>query len=344
MAKRGADRSWGELRLGIIVATVVALVGISIFVVGSTAGPFKVVTYPYLMEVGDAAGIRIGSIVRVGGVTAGEVTDIAVVPPEPARAAPISPGDTLAPRASFEEEAHVHLSLMIREPYIDNITASSRAQLAILGVGAERYVKITAGDLREQPLQPGSMIPTIASVDWDLVLGRLARAFNETQEIVALSDELRVKVATQKGSIGRLLAPDAELYGEIRTLQSETAALLDLIDRGPGFIGLYQGDPVLQARIDSIRADLDAIRLAIDDPQGHLHGWSERTDLDAALADLRAEIAGLDAHLGSKQGTLGRILNDQELWIQLRILSRELGELVAAFKAKPLGFINIDIF
>ena len=344
MAKRRGDRSWEELRLGMVVTAVVALVGISIFVVGSTAGPFQAETYPYTMEVDDAAGIRVGSLVRVGGLPAGEVTDIAVVPPEEAPSAPTGPGDTLAPAATFEGAAHVHLTLAIQEPYIDNITTSSRAQLAILGVGAERYVKITAGDVREPPLEPGSTILTIASVDWDLVLGRLARALNEGQEIVGISEELRVKIATGRGSIGRMLVPDDQLYVQFRTLQRETASLLDLIDHGPGFIALYGGDEALQARIDSVNANLDAIQAAIDDPQGGLHGWTERTELNAALADLRSDLAAFDARLAGGQGSLGRFLGDQELWIQVRILRQEIGELVAAFKANPLGFINIQVF
>jgi hypothetical protein len=344
MAKRGADRSWGELRLGIIVAVVVLLVGMSIFLIGSTVGPLKVTTYRYLMEVDDAAGIRVGSIVRVGGITAGEVADIAVVPPESSPRTQVVPGDTLPPPATFEEEAHVHIGLSIQEPFIDNITTSSRAQLAILGVGAERYVKITAGDVREPPLEPGSTIPTIASVDWDLVLGRLARALNESQEIVVLSEELRGKVFTPYGTVGRLLARDDEVYIQFRTLQRETESLLDLMDHGPGFIALYRQDHALQARMDSLRANLHAIQAAIDDPQGGLHGWSERTELDAALADLRSEMTNLDARLDAGQGSLSRFFHDQELWIQVRILSQEIGELVAAFKDNPLGFINIEVF
>jgi hypothetical protein len=93
-----------------------------------------------------------------------------------------------------------------------------------------------------------------------------------------------------------------------------------------------------------VNANLDAIQAAIDDPQGGLHGWTERTELDAALADLRSDLAAFDARLEGGQGSLGRFLGDQELWIQVRILRQEIGELVAAFKANPLGFINIQVF
>lgn len=344
MPRRVADRPWSDYRVGIIITAVIVLVGISIFVVGSAAGPFAPETYTYFVDLDDAAGIRVGSIVRVGGVDAGEVIDVAIVPARVAEPEPF-PADTLRrPEALRRDVRDVRLTLAIQETFVDNITSSSRAQLAMLGVGAERYVKVTAGNVRERPLPPGSTIPTIASIDLDLVLGRLARAFNETKEIAALADQIRAKVSARRGSVGLLLDADAELYGEIRALEGEARSLLEMIDHGPGFVALYRHDRTLQASLDSLSANLATIQAAVRDSTSGLTLWTERTALDQALTDLRAEVAAFDARLAGGRGTLGRLAADQELWIQVRILEREIAELVEAFKADPLGFVNIEIF
>jgi ABC-type transporter Mla subunit MlaD len=342
--KRGVDKPWSEYRLGMIVAASVVVVGAAIFLVGSTCGPLRPAVHSYQVDLDDVAGLRVGSIVRVGGIDAGEVTDIIIVPPQGESIQPLGPGDTLPLPQAFVAEPDVHIEISIREPYDRNVTASSRAQLAMLGAGAERYVKITPGDVRERPLEPGAHIPIIASVDLDLVLGRLARAFNEIIEITALTDEIKAKIAARRGSLGRLTQVDAELYRQVDALQREAYALMDLMDHGPGFITLYRQDRQLQAEIDSLGADVAAIRASLADPNGVFQAYAEPEELRVALRDLRAEVAELDARLEGGPGSLGRFLNDEELFIQVRVLQQRVAAVAEAFKKDPLSFVNIRIF
>ncbi len=344
MAKGAPDRSWREYRLGIIVTAVTALVGISIFAVGSTCGPFRAATYTYTVDVEEAGGIRAGSIVRIGGVDAGEVTAVDIVPPVAAPAPAALPGDTLALPVLLTDRPDVRLTINVREPYDRNITESTRAQLASIGAGGDRYVKLTPGDVREAPIPHGSTIPTVASVDLDLVLSRLSRAFNEMTEIALLTEEIRAKVGTRRGSLGRLADPQSELLRQVDALQREALTLMDLLDHGPGFIGLYQNDPALQSRIDSLGANARAIRAAMADPQGPYRQLADPVELRAALEGLRGEIAELDAKLASGRGSLGRFQNDPELYIQIRVLQERIAALAEAFRKDPLGSVNIRIF
>ena len=346
MPRPAIDRPWSDYRVGMTVIAVGLLLGLTIFIMGSTAGPFQPETLDYFVDLDDAAGIRVGSLVRVGGIIAGEVTDIEIVPPAEAPGIErLGPGDTLPSIATLSRaEPDVRLTLTVEDAYADNITPSSRAQLAILGAGSERYVKITAGDVRESPIEPGSTIPTVASIDWDLVLGRLARAFNETEEITALTDEIKAKLAAGQGSVGRLMDPEAALFGQVQALQAESKSLLELMERGPGTLPLLRRDRNLQDRIATVRADLDSIRVDLDDPRGSLRSWARRDELDAAVAGLRRDLAAIDARLESGSGSLGRFLNDEEIYLQLRILQTRVGELVASLKANPLRAVNIRIF
>ena len=344
MPKRGVDKPWSEYRLGMIVTAVAVVVGAAIFLVGSTCGPLRPAVQSYHVDLDDVAGLRVGSIVRVGGIDAGEVSEIVIVPPEGDGVQPLGPGDTLPLPQAFLTEPDVHVGITVREPFDRNITASSRAQLAMLGAGAERYVKIIPGDVRERPLEPGAEIPAIASVDLDLVLGRLARAFNEIIEISALTDEIKAKMADRRGSLGRLTQADAELYRQVDALQREAQSLMDLMDHGPGFIALYRRDRRLQAEIDSLGAGVAAIRESLKDPDGVFQTYAEPVELRTALRDLRGEVARLGARLEGGGGSLGRFLNDEELFIQVRVLQERVAAVTAAFKKDPLSFVNIRIF
>ncbi len=344
MPGRAADRPWREYRLGMAVTASLALLGLSISALGSTCGPFRATVHTYHMEIDEAAGVRVGSLVRIGGVDAGQVTAVDIVPPRTAPLPRLGPGDTLPLPAAFAGPPDVVLTLAVQEPYDRNITRTSQAQLAMLGAGGERYVKITPGDVREEVLPHGATIPTVASVDWDLVLSRLARAFNEMGEIASLTEEIRAKVTVRKGSLGRLAEPDAELLRQVDALQHESMALMDLLDHGPGFVGLYRNDLELQARIDSLGADVRAIRAASLDSTGALASYTDPVALRAAVAGLRGELAALDQRLADGRGSLGRFQNDDELFIQIRGLQERIAALVAAFRENPLGFVNIHVF
>lgn len=308
-------------------------------VLGTTRGPFTPDTYPLYVDLADAAGIRVGSFVRVAGLAAGEVTSVEIVPRTAARPAVV--GDSLLPAADIHAR-DIRIEVSVAEPFQPYITASSRAQLASLGGGGERYVKITAGDVREPPLPPGATIEAIASVDWDLIIARLARGINEMTVIAGIMQEINAKVASGGGTVGRLLDTESPLYASLKEFADESESLIALLDHGEGLIPSYRADPVLRAQIERLRADLAAIDSMA--AAGALAEWTEPTELRRAVVDLRTEAADLERRLASSQGTLGRLINDQELYLQVRVLQAKIADLAEAFGADPLGFVNIEIF
>lgn len=342
MPARAGTRSWGDLRLGIVVSAVAALAVVTVLLLGTTRGPFAPDTYPLYLELDDAAGLRVGSIITVGGMAAGEVADLEIVPRSAPR--PQVVGDSLLPPAGLQTPADIRLELAVQQRFQRYITESSRAQLASLGLGGERYVKITAGDVREGRLPVGATIEEIPSVDWDLILAKVARAASEAQVIAALMEEIKAKVKAGGGTAGRLLDLEAALYPSLEAFADESEALLDLLDQGEGLIPRYRSDPALRQRVDRLRADLAAIDSIAGGSEGALRRWAEPTELREAVADLRADVVDLDRRLETGRGTLGRLANDEELFLQIRVLQTRVAELVAAFSADPLGFVNIEIF
>lgn len=337
---RRREKTWGELKIGITVVAVASLALLLVFVAGSERGPFLPATYALYLDLDDAGGIRVGSPVRVAGLAAGEVADLEIVPPGEA---PPFAADTLVPLTGDEPDLRdIRLELSVQKRFGRYITPSSRAQLASLGMGGERYVQISAGDVRETPLEPGSEVPAAASLDLDLVLARLARAFNETQEIAEISEEIRAKLASGSGTLPRLMDERAALRTRAGRLGAESRSLLALVDSGPGVVPRARHDPALARLVDSLSANVAALEAALDD--GSAKRWLEREELDEALTDFDAEVADLAARLDGGEGSLGRFLRDEELFLQIRVLQRRLGELVAAFKADPLGFVDIDLF
>ena len=331
MSPRRTEPSWADLRVGIIVVSVGLLALLGVIVLGSGRGPMRPEMYTLYVQLDDAGGLRVGSPVEVLGAPAGQVVDVTILPPG-------SPGAAGAQAAP--ERGDIRIELSVEERFRDHITNSSRAQLATLGMGGERYVKIVAGDVREPPVEPGAVIPTVASVDLDLVLAQAGRAGNEIQEIFYLGTELQKKVASGAGTAGKLVDIDSPLYDRVYRFEDHAQDFLEALDHGEGAIPGWRSDGRFKANVEALRSDV----AFLSDSSLALEDWSDPAELREAVRDLRGAAAALSAKLDSGQGTLGRLAHDQELFVQLRLLQLGLRDLIAALKADPMGSVKIELF
>lgn len=333
------EKSWADLRIGIAVTAVFALAGVAVFLAGARRGPFLPDTYTLYLKLSEAGGVRVGSPVRVRGIPAGEVADVEIIAPESS-----APGDTLEALTGIPELADIRLELSVQERFRPYITAESRAQLATIGAGGERYVQISAGTVGEEPVPDGGEIVAIPSTDWDLILARLSRAFNEMAEIAEIAEGIRGKLESGGGSLPRFLDKESRIYAEIEGVRRESESLLALVEEGPGLIPRWYGDPRLKRNLGRLTDDLDSLAVSLDAEDGALGRWTRSEELRTALADAREEVRRLDEAVASGRGTWGRLANDEELWVQIRVLQRRVADLVAAIKADPLGSVDIDLF
>jgi phospholipid/cholesterol/gamma-HCH transport system substrate-binding protein len=331
MSPRAIDPSWRDLRLGATVSGIGLLALFGVVFLGSDRGPLRPDTYTLYVHLDDAGGLRVGSPVEVRGALAGSVVDVTILPPG-------TPGAPGAPPAS--ERGDIRIELSVEEGFRDHITASSRAQLATLGMGGERYVKIVEGDVREPSLEAGAVVPTVASVDLDLVLAQAGRAGNEIQEIAYLGTELQQKIASGAGTAGKLLDVDGPLYDRVYRFEDIAQSFLEALDHGEGVIPGWRSDGRLEANVAGIRSDV----AFLSDSSRALEEWSDPAELRRAIGDLREAAAALSARLDSGQGTLGRLVHDQELFVQIRVLQLGLGDLIAALQEDPMGSVNIELF
>lgn len=337
---RRAEPAWAELKLGILVTVAVAAAVIGVLLLGSTRGPFAPDVVPYFVELDEAGGIRAGSFVRVAGMPAGEVVELVIVPPLEQPSAVV--GGRLQPATGLPTQpANIRLELGVHDRFQPYITPTSRAQLATLGMGGERYVKITAGDVRERPLPAGSTIAEIPSVDWNLVTAQLGRALAETEVLATNVEEIRGKLFGGDATAARLLDVESPLYGSLESLAEQSERLLDAMDEGEGIVAGVRGDTVLAGNLQAIRANVRAIDSLTEDAA---LPWRDPEELITALTALETEAQDLRTRLEGGEGTLGRLLYDEELWVQVRVLQSRLRRTAEAFRENPLGFVNIRIF
>jgi phospholipid/cholesterol/gamma-HCH transport system substrate-binding protein len=338
MSPRKSEPSWGDLRLGITVASVGILALLVVIALGSGRGPLRPETYTLYVNLDDAGGLRVGSPIEIGGTVAGQVVNVDILPP--GSTGPLRVMDTLGRPTPLPRDRDIRIELSLEERFRDHVTTSSRAELASLGMGGERYVKIRPGDVRQPALEPGATIPTVASVDLDLVLARVGRAANEVQEIAYLGTELQGKIAAGAGTAGKLVDVESPLYDRVDRFEDHAQSLLGALDGGAGLVPQWSADGRLKTNVERLRADM----AALSDSTPVLEKWANPVELRQAIEGLRAEAAALSHKLGSGQGTLGRMLRDEELFIQVRVLRQGLRDMMTAIQEDPVGSVNIELF
>jgi phospholipid/cholesterol/gamma-HCH transport system substrate-binding protein len=116
--------------------------------------------------------------------------------------------------------------------------------------------------------------------------------------------------------------------------------LIEALDEGPGLVPQWRSDGRLKASIEALRSDV----AALSDSTPALDEWANPVALREAIAAFRAEAAELSRKLEAGEGTLGRMLHDEELFLQLRVLRQGLGGVMATIKQDPMGSVNIELF
>jgi hypothetical protein len=169
----------------------------------------------------------------------------------------------------------------------------------------------------------------------------VGRAANEVQEIAYLGTELQGKIASGAGTAGRLVDTDSPLYDRVDRFEDRAQSLLHALDEGPGIVAGWRSDGRLKANVGALRADLAALSA---DSMTAFDEWADPVALRTAVAGLRSEVSALSRKLDSGQGTLGRILRDQELYVQIRVLRQGLADLMTAIQEDPMGSVNIELF
>lgn len=113
----------------------------------------------------------------------------------------------------------------------------------------------------------------------------------------------------------------------------------------------------MQAALREMRIASAALRRTIEEVEGAKTGEALRTTMarvDSTTIALSKVAVAMERSAGSMesvfrkidsgQGTLGRLVNDTSLYVQLNEAAREIRILTADFKANPRKYINLQIF
>jgi phospholipid/cholesterol/gamma-HCH transport system substrate-binding protein len=310
-----------EATVGAFLALALIVLAFGIMAVGGESRVFsRKASYRTVFPATD--GLIVGSPVKMGGVQVGSVTHLKL---------PTDPGAN-----------GVEVTLGVQRVYASRVRQGSEATLKFLQyLSGEKYVQLTPGDPNQPPIPEGDLLPA--------ALG--SRLFEQSEDIAdnlnAITISLReILIPLQKGEglLGQVIQnPEfgKEAMAKIEATFDNVQEVTQRIKEGHGVVGRLLSDDRLASRLDDLGAavkDLSTLMEAVARGDGAVGSLTKPGgDAEVAIADFKEAAASLrrtSERLESKEGLIGRLLNDRDYSDRLAVNLQQTLSNAAAITAK----------
>jgi phospholipid/cholesterol/gamma-HCH transport system substrate-binding protein len=313
--RRSPSITWDQLRVGLVVALAVVVVGVAIYKLGQAANLFTK-RYHLIAFLPDANGLREGGSVMVAGQLAGTVTKIEFLPVD---------NDTTR---------NLRLTLAVDADVREQIRKDSKGKLRTLGLLGDKVFDITTGTPRYQPLRDGDTVTVVPSLDYEAVIAQASGAVND---MVALTKDLRAitgGLVKGEGTMGQLLT-NRSLYDQLNGTLGRANSMLARFQNPNGTVGRMLDDPTLYNKLVGVITSTDSLVVSINASKGTAGLLLRDTTLYTNLVGITRGADSLMRSLTNGQGTASRLLTDQTLYDQLNKLVTDLSAIIADVRRDP---------
>ncbi len=311
------------LRVGLLVlASIVSLI-LVIFAVSGDIKLFgrKTVVKTYMSTVD---GLRKGAEVRLSGKEIGSVSAINFSNQIPA-----------LPDAGNNLEIVMEINgTLDGQPAIQRIRTDSLAVLKGAGVLGDNVIDITPGTVRGEAITDGGVIKSLAQKSVGDIINASQTAVSNLNDISADVKEMTGKIKAGEGTIGKFVSDDAFYVNLNRTIM-QTEKLLSDIREGEGTVGRIVSDPTLYNQLNEtitqLRRVVDQVNEQILAGRGTIGRllkdeelYNRANSLVGKLDETSARIERTMAKVERGEGNLGKFINDEKLFEDIRTTAESL--------------------
>ncbi len=325
--KRGTPMTWEQVRVGVFVLIVFAILGTALSLIGRTGNVFGE-RYQLVTLVRSAAGLVPGAEVQLAGQTVGQVDRVLLISPEDRP----------------EGGQAVALWLDVNVAVQSQIRDDSRAQVRTQGLLGDRLIDIRPGSAEARILQDGDTVQAAPSVDFDALIAQGAEAVSDLVEITGNLAALTRDVLEGEGTLGQLVT-DVDLYDRLVSLAGSMDTLVTAAADPEGLVMQLLEDDSLYLSIRSTLTSLDSVTAGIARGDGSLGRMLTTDTLYTALLGSVSRMDSLLASLESGEGAMGRLFTDPGLYEQLLKTMVDFGTLLEAVREDPERYLpDVSVF
>lgn len=304
-----------ELKVGLalVAAAILFFVGFRFF----QDLPLFRSNYELQTQLGDAGGLAVGNAVRISGVRIGSVESIRL----------------------DEQKRNVLIGFSVDR----GVTIREGASAKATGIGALGGVQLTLvpGQPSAPPLEPGSVLPSAESGD---VLSELSE---RGPQLLSRTDSVLAGANVAVDEASQLFSdPDSDLRQTLQGLNAATTTLSRLLQNQEASLArtLANADTAAQG-LSQISRDLSAFTGENGDSLGAAVKNLNRvlTRLDRNLAGLETttqNLGAITAKIDRGEGTLGKLVNDDGLYLRLDSSATRFNSILADFEERPGRYLR----
>ena len=313
--KRPSFITWEQLKVGLLIAAALAVIGIAIYRLGQAANLFSR-RYELLAYLPNASGLQAGGVVYVAGQYAGTIKSIDFLPVD---------NDTLR---------NLRVRMAIDHALQDQVRSDSKAKVRTLGLLGDKVIDISIGTPRYSALRDGDTIAVAPSLDYEAVLAQAAGAVNDMVDLTHDLRQITSSVVEGKGTMGQLLTNRA-LYDQFVGTMSRANAMLARVENPNGTFARLLDDPTLYNRFVSVVTSADSLVIALNDKNGTIGKLLRDDTLYTHIVGMAIAGDSLMKTLSNGQGFAGRLLNDPALYDRINKLTTDLGAILEDVRKDP---------
>lgn len=299
-----------EIKVGLF-AVAVLLIGWGVirYLKGTDVFSNYNIYYAYYDNVG---GLQPASAVMIHGVKVGSVLDV-VLDEDPNKG--------------------VELTLSVEKRYA--IPVDSKAKIFSDGLMGGKAVEIVYGAASE-------MIPDEGTIQAEVSVDLMAMASSEMEGIIAKVTLIMDEVAQTLESVNNLMATNTEnITNIVKNVDGVTGSVNDMLAKEKQHL------EEAMASLSRFSKSLGDNAEQVDSIIGNMNTFSTKLAEADIISEIESTVAQLNKVLESVNngdGSVGKLLDDAELYDNLAQASDNLSTLLADLQANPHRYINISVF
>jgi phospholipid/cholesterol/gamma-HCH transport system substrate-binding protein len=286
---------WSQLRVGLLGAFSLLLLGSLIFVLTTSKNLFSPRSTVYTM-MESTGGLTKGSAVLLNGIPIGKINEISLS------------GDRTRGKA-------VRIEMEVQNEMLKHIPVDSQAGLSSENLLGAKLLNIRRG-VSTNTMSGGGTLNSFTMPELEDIQAQATETLGVLRSILIKLDGVVAQIEGGKGSIGRLLK-DEEVYTRIVSITKEVQTLAQTLNSGKGTLGKLLYDESIYNDARRTLARMDSIVAGVESGQG----TAGKLLKDPAVYDEAKrsveELRKLVSELNAGKGTAGKLLKDEALHQQL---------------------------
>ncbi len=317
---------WSQVKVGLLVLVALTILVVMIMSLEEGMG-LLVRQSKFRAVVPHTQSLKVGAPVRMNGVDIGNVRHIAIA----------------------EDMPRVEITFSVKRNVAAHIREDATISIRPMGLLGDKFLEILPGTPSKPSLAPGSVLVGQAEADLGGFASDASATIENVNNAIKEIQRILVNISQGEGTASKLIT-DPSLYDrsqrvmeKLEVASDKSIALLDKVDRGEGTLGRLVSDKEIYNRANQAVKELTALATRLNNQNGTLVKLADPAFYQR-LDALTSRGEQLLHKMESGQGTLGKLVTRDELYIRADKLLTEVEALVDDVKKHPTKYFKFSVF